>query len=622
MSERELYGRLLLAKGHGYPLSHPQPSDDLPPESRVQGIQIGDVGVLTSDGGFDALFNICRAPDDPANRHGVPVGFETVHLGPTDVLSRGQYHRPGSHVSNENISKRRLDVDTDLDNVFSPVGAGAVIEISTVSKQAAILLMPEGASRINLRFLDKFRRQALKHAQNWYEFLKSLGCMVEHDELYLVTGIDKCASWIVGAVDNQSRDCNISLKLKATQIGSTSGSYAWQWQMNGAFADSGPRRPAGEDPSIQNQTVFIRGFRIAIHIVGRKKIAQAIPVVDSKPLTMLSRRWFASFSRSPSLGRTDAVSRDTSHGGGQAGSPREESETIEYYPEAPRPYHPADAINKHLLGSVISQEGPLVAVTHDDEWVSVLRDDDEMVPEKAELIGRIFKRYTADFIQGGTYLRVKADERDAISLRIIVWLSLFSVVATLVYEASGVRFAAATWNQLLLDLRSVVHLFYAAVVSTTLWYICLAFAFGGFLGCATFQRYPLYKLDQLEQAIQAAETILELERIHCMQEESVLQLRCLNLAKVKLSASKIRERILTLDTMSWREYLDSVAAILRIANECSKRVKEIEASIFLSIKAEGQDRFASELNDGFKRFERPTTEEKSSSRYSIPRGFQ
>jgi hypothetical protein len=32
-------------------------------------------------------------------------------------LSRGLYHRPGSHVSNARINKRRLDANMDLDNV-------------------------------------------------------------------------------------------------------------------------------------------------------------------------------------------------------------------------------------------------------------------------------------------------------------------------------------------------------------------------------------------------------------------------------------------------------------------------------------------------------------------------
>ncbi|KAF8187372.1 kinase-like domain-containing protein [Mycena galopus ATCC 62051] len=182
-------------------------------------------------------------------------------------------------------------------------------------------------------------------------------------------------------------------------------------------------------------------------------------------------------------------------------------------------------------------------------------------------------------IHGGASLRVKADERDAISLRIIVGLSLFSVVATLVYEASGVRFAAATWNQLLLELRSVVHLFHAAVVLTTLWYICLAFAFGS-LGCATFLRYQSYKLNQLEQD---TENILKYASTSWYVRPQVTPL-----LQVQSTVSKIQCRILTLDKMSWKEYLDSVAAILRIANECSKRVKEIKASILLSIEADRQ----------------------------------
>ncbi|KAJ7863769.1 hypothetical protein B0H14DRAFT_2348757 [Mycena olivaceomarginata] len=255
MSDRELYSRLLLAKGHGYPLSYPQPPDDLPLESRTRGVQIGDVGVLTSDGGFDTFFNICRSQNDVGNRFGVPTGFETVRLYPADVLSRRLFHRPGSHVSNTRLNKRRLDVDADLDNV----------------QEAAMLLMPDGASRVNLRFLDIFRQQALKHAQSWYAFLKSLGSMVENGELYLVTGLDSSSSWIVGAVETQSEDCNISLKLKAGQIGSAGGSYAWQWETSGAFTDSGPRRPPGEDPSAQKPDRVLARFQNCATFCGVEK---------------------------------------------------------------------------------------------------------------------------------------------------------------------------------------------------------------------------------------------------------------------------------------------------------------------------------------------------------------
>ncbi|KAJ7024137.1 hypothetical protein C8F04DRAFT_1303054, partial [Mycena alexandri] len=159
MSDRDLYSRLLLATGNGYPLSYPQPSDDLPPVCRARGIEIGDVGAVSSDGSFDAFFNICRPRDDPANRFGVPVEFESVDLGPGHVKSKEIYHRPGSHVSNTKMNKRRLDVD---------------VQLSTASTQAAVLLLPDGGSRLDLRFRNTFRDLAIKHAQSWYAVISEL----------------------------------------------------------------------------------------------------------------------------------------------------------------------------------------------------------------------------------------------------------------------------------------------------------------------------------------------------------------------------------------------------------------------------------------------------------------
>jgi hypothetical protein len=116
MSDSDLYTRLLLPKRHGYPLSCPEPYADAPLEARRVGTDIGDVGVIMPDGSFDVIFNICRASYDPINRFGVPRGFEQVRLGPEDVSSRPQCHRPGSHVSNTTISKRRLGVDAGVES--------------------------------------------------------------------------------------------------------------------------------------------------------------------------------------------------------------------------------------------------------------------------------------------------------------------------------------------------------------------------------------------------------------------------------------------------------------------------------------------------------------------------
>ncbi|KAJ6577980.1 hypothetical protein B0H19DRAFT_906367, partial [Mycena capillaripes] len=191
-----LYSRLLFPKGHGYPLFHPQPFDDLPVAARRTGTEIGDVGLITQDGSFDPIFNILRARDDPSNRFGVPLAFEQVSLGPEDIATRAQFHLPRSDISNTAISKRRLDVDAGIEN----------------NMQTGLLLLPDGASRWDLRRQQLFRDYALKHADNWYAFVnRNLQRMVGNGDLYLVTGVTKSTSWSVAAVKNNSGEGQISL---------------------------------------------------------------------------------------------------------------------------------------------------------------------------------------------------------------------------------------------------------------------------------------------------------------------------------------------------------------------------------------------------------------------------
>ncbi|KAJ7277527.1 hypothetical protein C8J57DRAFT_1061057 [Mycena rebaudengoi] len=316
-----LYSRLLLPEGHGYPLFHPKPFDDLPEQARRVGTEIGDVGVVTSNGAFDVIFNICRAADDPINRFGVPEGFEQVHFIPGDVATQELCLCPGSDVSNTKISKRRLDVD-----------AGAVVEISTSSKEAAVLVLPDGASRSDLRRLKKFRNYALKHAQHWYAFVNGeLERMVESNALYLVTGVDKCSTWSVAAVEDQSEDCRVSLKLKAAQVGTAGTTYAWEWETASSFANSGPRRLPGEELWKDNQTVFLRGFKVVVRPAPLKKLNKALSIVDSKPSDILSKSRFIPYSRLSS-GGTNSSSSSRSPTQPSDLTDSDESEYVEYFP--------------------------------------------------------------------------------------------------------------------------------------------------------------------------------------------------------------------------------------------------------------------------------------------------
>ncbi|KAJ7863754.1 hypothetical protein B0H14DRAFT_3606709 [Mycena olivaceomarginata] len=303
--DRDLYSRLLLAKGCGYPLSYPQPSDDLRIQS--QGIQIGDVGVLTSE---------------------------------------------------------EVSIHSSTSAVPMEIVLGFLLDLKGLSWVLQIYLSRGGISPV-------------------------LGLRSKTGELYLVTGVDKSSSWMVGAAANQSQDRNISLNLKGARTPASGR----------RVVDCGFRTPStsGEDPSTKNQTVFLRGFRIALHRVAWTKISQAIPVVDSKRLTFFSKAWFKSVVKSQPPGSISSSPNTGQH------TPEESA-----------------AIASFLQLSALAprSKGMVAAVTHDNEWKLAMGESvtyvsqsiqplilvfwkESVVPSKHELITRIRARCTMDFGHGG-----------------------------------------------------------------------------------------------------------------------------------------------------------------------------------------------------------------------------
>jgi hypothetical protein len=57
----------MITKARGFPLWIPSSNTSLPPEYRYSGVSIGDVGVLTPEGGFDFIFNVFADAGDPVN---------------------------------------------------------------------------------------------------------------------------------------------------------------------------------------------------------------------------------------------------------------------------------------------------------------------------------------------------------------------------------------------------------------------------------------------------------------------------------------------------------------------------------------------------------------------------
>ncbi|KAF7373271.1 Cell division control protein [Mycena sanguinolenta] len=418
MSDTDLYSRLLFIARHGYPLSKPQPYDNFP---RPEGIEIGDVGTVADDGTFIVFFNI-RERSDPANRNwGVPSPFPGVLLKPGDYIPRTTHFGPGSHVSNSKLRNGDWDSNIDINsNALIPVGAGSVVSISSSAERTATLLLQEGGSRIDLLPLKKFREQAEKHGEDWYAFVReNVNYELDNGDLYLITGVDKSTLWNVSAAEKRTGNDHISLKLRAVQFGSVNGSYRWEWENGGQFSDSGPRRPAGEAPDLQNQAVFLRGFRLMLSAPfwRKQKKTKAISVAESKPSDIFEGKGFRSpFSPSPGVTENvymGATKRDANPGAGDsedtgARDNTDSTTTVTYFPASFKRYHPASVINAHMLS--VKSSGVSVAVTHDNEWMSVLEEEEEEFPEDTELIRRIMLKYSVEVESGCAALKPRVTD--------------------------------------------------------------------------------------------------------------------------------------------------------------------------------------------------------------------
>jgi len=92
-------------KKRGFPLWIPQPNTTLPRPYQRRGVSIGDVGIFTSNGGFDFLFNICLPAGDTSNPDELPEGFSRLELKETDVC-KFHAHSSHSHLASPDVKKR------------------------------------------------------------------------------------------------------------------------------------------------------------------------------------------------------------------------------------------------------------------------------------------------------------------------------------------------------------------------------------------------------------------------------------------------------------------------------------------------------------------------------------
>ncbi|PBK64953.1 hypothetical protein ARMSODRAFT_892389, partial [Armillaria solidipes] len=190
MSEQRphiLYITQLIRKGHGYPFWYPEPDCSRSTEYTQEGVHPGDVGILNDIGSFDFLFNIFREAQDPINGGNVPPGFKPLQLSNAEPVSAD-----ASGYGYASFSLHALTCTLRI------VSAGASFEFSTTRETAAILCLPQSATKYDFLNKSLIKEYSYMHGASWYHYVNSpqyLGREAANGSLYVVTGCDKTTSW-------------------------------------------------------------------------------------------------------------------------------------------------------------------------------------------------------------------------------------------------------------------------------------------------------------------------------------------------------------------------------------------------------------------------------------------
>ncbi|KAG9312047.1 hypothetical protein JVU11DRAFT_7326 [Chiua virens] len=279
----------------------------------MDGLKIGDVGHVTSDGVFRVCCNINCKPDAEINSR-VP-DFRDIELDKTDIEINPHA------IPSPMVIKSKCITEDDCDDLSAPR-----VFRSKISS-GAILILPSGARFENLQdsAIEKFRKIAEKHGHEW--------CMTTPPAcklVILITGLYKARSWSLGYFNDPPE------KITATPQNARPlvppQKYTWK-------ADNATIFPGGHsEESALNQTVFLRGFWVTEKDVPAEK--------DRSCLSML---WvFLNWLR-----RSRAVE-------------------IQHKPMLTHPCDISDELSRRLLEKIPAAK---IAIIHDNDWTHMLDEE-------------------------------------------------------------------------------------------------------------------------------------------------------------------------------------------------------------------------------------------------------
>ncbi|KAJ8073236.1 hypothetical protein PM082_020106 [Marasmius tenuissimus] len=270
-----------------------------------------------------------------------------------------------------------------------PVGGGGGVGVM-FSQGSGAVVMPgvNGADRTNASNKGIFLDYAFRNGEAWYRFVNgTLGREADNGELYLITGFDKTNSWENAVIYNHSTAKSCSLAFTSGGLG---GDGRLRLSKTTSEGTSLSHRYSS-DETLHNQSLFVRGFRISVRQGVRLRLGSKVKVVSiykspqSDALDKLpGAPPFGGLSLSANrchsgteARETPASPQDGTSSGSDSGSEVSIDESVtnieedEYIPDS-KIYHPLVAINDYILKTA---EDATVVITHDDDWISLLSDE-------------------------------------------------------------------------------------------------------------------------------------------------------------------------------------------------------------------------------------------------------
>ncbi|KAF9554341.1 hypothetical protein CPC08DRAFT_712973 [Agrocybe pediades] len=393
----ETYYLNLSTKGRGSPLWIPGPNQRLSIEYRRSGVRSGDVGIITSQGSFDFLFNIFLPRDHPINSKGVPEGFVPIDPEELDLREHSAFSKDSFLASNSIIRNNCNRNSSEL-----------CFEAS--ASEGAVLAMPEGSVSQDVGNIARLQKYAKQHAESWYKhIICQRGRTLKNGSVRLVTGYDNASAWGMAAFAN-SFEQGGPQDLRFAASGSSKAGDLYFWDYSGvAETKAGPGErevealrnmvPDPEGTQYQNQSLFIRTLNITFQDRVWQQLKIGCDYEDSdedengssdsgsfssrdssfsgvfNPPSSSSRsqpneKKGANSSAGKSLNRAFAMDAhiDTSGAGGALN------------------LHPSSIMNDYILRRTPSAK---MAITSDEDWMCLIKETDNILPPADEICDRI-----------------------------------------------------------------------------------------------------------------------------------------------------------------------------------------------------------------------------------------